>query len=115
MPHFPQKKQFICPTNIVCHVTITSGDVLGVPNSKWKITKGKFVVCFSCLHFVKLFCYCYNFKYLFKLYVSINLPLNCMHGIIIRGDLGERTLYCMHGIIIRGDLGDVLCIVCMVL
>jgi hypothetical protein len=28
-----------------------------------------------------------------------------MHGIIIRGDLGGRTLYCMHGIIIRGDLG----------
>jgi hypothetical protein len=50
-----------------------------------------------------MFCYCYNFKDLFKLYVSINLPLNCMHGIIIRSDLGGRTLYCMHGIIIRGD------------
>ena len=31
--------------------------------------------------------------------------LYCMHGIIIRGDLGGRTLYCMHGIIVRGDLG----------
>ena len=28
-----------------------------------------------------MICYCYNFKYLFKIYVSINLPVNCMHGI----------------------------------
>jgi hypothetical protein len=82
---FSTTKQFICPTKIVCHVTITSGDVLGVPDSKWRITKGKFVVRFICLHFVKMFCY--NFKYSFKLYVSINLPVNCMHGIIIRGDI----------------------------
>jgi hypothetical protein len=83
VPHFPQK-QFVWFTKIVCHVTITSGDVLGAPDSKWRITKGKFFVCFICLHFVKMVCYYYNFKYLFKLYVSINLPVNCMHGIIIR-------------------------------
>ena len=52
---FQQKTQFVWPTKIVSHVTITSGDVLGVPNLKWRITKDKFVVCFICLHFVKMF------------------------------------------------------------
>ena len=61
--HIFCKKQFVWSTKTVCHVTITSRDVLGAPNSKWRITKGKFVVCFICLHFVKMVCYCYNFKY----------------------------------------------------
>ena len=85
--HIFRKKQFVWSTKLVCHVIITSGDVLGAPNSKWRITKGKFVVCFICLHFVKMVCYCYNFKYLLKLYVSIHLLVNCMHGIIIRRDI----------------------------
>ena len=83
--NFPFMEQFVWSTKIVCHVTITSGDVLGDPNSKWRITKGKFVVCFICLHFAKMVCYCFNFKKYLKL---------CQHKFTVE----------LYAIIIRRDI-----------